>query len=284
MENIHGIVQLILNEEVSGAEIEMALSTIKKEEYTIPELLIQDYLRIKNRELRLESIGYTSKKEEISRIIEECTEYLTAMIELNKNKEIALSDRMATLIEKTVSSHYIIGREEKIYLAQEKEKIKSALNYQPSISTALIYISVLILSRIEMIKIEKSILDLPQDTLDSTSYSSTPRPISVNKITNPNHSIRITGHTTTEDIQNMLRRDNSYTMTIEQYGERMMKMMEEQGISLKPSTLSMEEPQDTDILTDLDTVITSDADKEIERQNKEKDESIYGDGNRIGRK
>ncbi|EHY66895.1 hypothetical protein NERG_00535 [Nematocida ausubeli] len=283
MENIQDWVQLVIKEEVSVREITNALETEKIEAQSILEILFLDYLKIKKRELNLETIRYADKKTEITRVIEECTEYLKAMQELARNKEISMGDKLSMLIEKTVESGYIIKREEKIYLSQEKERIKNKLAEAPSIGIALVYISISLLTRLEMIKIEKSILELPQDTQEGKSPSKTTMPLSVHKVPTSSHPIRITGQTSQEDIQNMLRQENSYTMTIEQYGERMMKIMEDQGLSLAPSEVASNEPEDADILADLEPAIKK-AQKEQERQKKEKDDLCYGDGNRIGRK
>ncbi|KAI5132266.1 uncharacterized protein NESG_02454 [Nematocida ausubeli] len=283
MENIQDWVQLVIKEEVSVREITNALETEKIEAQSILEILFLDYLKIKKRELNLETIRYADKKTEIARVIEECTEYLKAMQELARNKEISIGDKLSMLIEKTVESGYIIKREEKIYLSQEKERIKNKLAEAPSIGIALVYISISLLTRLEMIKIEKSILELPQDTQEGKSPSKTSMPLSVHKVPTSSHPIRITGQTSQEDIQNMLRQENSYTMTIEQYGERMMKIMEDQGLSLAPSEVASNEPEDADILADLEPAIKK-AQEEQERQKKEKDDLCYGDGNRIGRK
>ncbi|KAI5160344.1 hypothetical protein NEAUS03_1098 [Nematocida ausubeli] len=283
MENIQDWVQLVIKEEVSVREITNALETEKIEAQSILEILFLDYLKIKKRELNLETIRYADKKTEIARVIEECTEYLKAMQELARNKEISMGDKLSMLIEKTVDSGYIIKREEKIYLSQEKERIKNKLAEAPSMGIALVYISISLLTRLEMIKIEKSILELPQDTQEGKSPSKTSTPLSVHKVPTSSHPIRITGKTRQEDIQNMLRQENSYTMTIEQYGERMMKIMEDQGLSLAPSEVASNEPEDADILADLEPAIKQ-AQKEQERQKKEKDDLCYGDGNRIGRK
>ncbi|KAI5139113.1 hypothetical protein NEAUS04_0167 [Nematocida ausubeli] len=283
MENIQDWVQLVIKEEVSVREITNALETEKIEAQSILEILFLDYLKIKKRELNLETIRYADKKTEITRVIEKCTEYLKAMQELARNKEISMGDKLSMLIEKTVESGYIIKREEKIYLSQEKERIKNKLAEAPSIGIALVYISISLLTRLEMIKIEKSILELPQDTQEGKSPSKTTIPLSVHKVPTSSHPIRITGQTSQEDIQNMLRQENSYTMTIEQYGERMMKIMEDQGLSLAPSEVASNEPEDADILADLEPAIKK-AQEEQERQKKEKDDLCYGDGNRIGRK
>ncbi|KAI5189641.1 hypothetical protein NEMIN01_0594 [Nematocida minor] len=274
------IVKIILKDSPGAGEIDGMISLLQTIEHsTIPYSLILDYLKVKSSELSIEKVRYNDKKLELSRILSEYIDYLTNVLELHKNKEIVFSEKVKALVEKAVNSQYIT-REDKLYLASEQKRVKESLMYQCSINSILIYISIYLVGHMEILKIEKNILELSQETCDEHAAGEKKR-MSIYKVGNTPHPIRITGRTTQEDMKSMLTPTNGPSMSIEEYGERMVKMMEAQGISMDPPALgSAPEPDDSDLLNELNV-------QEIEelRKTQEKEEHIVrGDGNRIGRK
>lgn len=269
------ILEIVTDEEVTNTRIEKIIEEIKGEENSsFGKLLLLDYLKARKTEIVIEKMTYSDKKKEINRVFTEYMNYLSSIQELYKNKEIFIGDRLYTLIEKSINSQHIT-REEKVYLSEEKDRLKDSIIYQFDMNKILLYISVSLIKRIEIIKIEKNILDLTGDCLgESASDGVEKRPLYINTIKNTDHPIRITGRTTTKDIQDMLTPSNSYSLSIEEYGERVLKLMEGQT---EPETAA-ENEEDSEILNEL-TV-----ENEKERKKQESNESFYGDGNRMGRK
>lgn len=279
MEDTTNMVRVVLNERATGAEINEVIESLEMaEKPTIVYSLVLDYLRIKSSELQIEAVQYYEKKREVNKILSEYNTYLVNILELEKNKEITVADRLRMLVERSVNSG-CITRENKIYIGEEQQKARKSIENEFSINNLLIYITTCLLGRIEVLKIEKNILEIAQDEIEDIDRDSpgARRNISVYKVEGNIHPIRITGRTTQEDIRKMLTPTNTPTMSIEQYGERMMKMIGEQQITEQ----KIEEKSESE---DLSNEISVQEIEEVRKKKEKEEEFHYGDGNRMGRK
>lgn len=281
MKDTASIVRTILSENPTEEEIDKLVNKLE-DKVTIEYSLLLDYLRIKSTEICIETVKYIDKKTEIDRIVAEYTEYLRNILELEKNKNISIVERTKRLIEKSVNSDHIT-REDKIYIGEEKERVKRSVISHFSIKNILIYISMSLLGKIEILKIEKNILSISYNPKEDINHPSetTNRKMTVYKLEGTAHPIRITGRTTQEDLRKILEPTNSPTMTIEQYGERIMKIVElEQKQQKQTAPQEKEQTSEEEFLSELSINETEET-----RQKKEREEDTQlGDGNRIGRR
>ncbi|KAH9386452.1 uncharacterized protein NEMAJ01_1348 [Nematocida major] len=283
MEDAAQIVKIITKEEASCVEIDAFLQRMQAQEsFSIPQSLLVDYLKARSREVVMEGKRHCEKKAEIARVYAEYTQYLTSVLELHDNKEIFMGPRVRSLVQKSISSQYIT-REDKLFLLEERKSAHDSLLFQFDMNKALVYVCVHLVGRMEILRIEKSLLELSPDAPGESAPSTEPRKsMFVQKVpSTAAHPIRISGRASHSDIQAMLAPENGPSMSIEQYGERMLKQMEKMGLSIEPVVQSASTaPEDEDLFNEE----SMQHDTEEERKKKEKDQLHYGDGNRLGRK
>ncbi|KAI5181491.1 hypothetical protein NEOKW01_1672 [Nematocida sp. AWRm80] len=195
--------------------------------------------------------------------------YISLLTDILKDTDIQIKVKLKDTIVTISKLNYNIPREEKIYLNKIKNKLINKVVDECDILTLII------IELIETINIKQIEETIKKDKLPEDKDINTDKKLTITKIQNVNTPLTI-GRVSRKEQESILYTKPGYTMTIEEYGDKIKKLMDQTN-----------QTQITQSTTDTteDSPEENSSQEEYLRIVKEKEEYISpGDGNRLGTK
>ncbi|KAI5184753.1 hypothetical protein NEHOM01_0355 [Nematocida homosporus] len=253
-------------------------SSVLEEEEDVLFAVILAYLKIRELELDSDKVAYDKRRDRVEEIYVKYLKFLQDLVDCRLESELPDTAKLWGIVEEVVKTK-VVTREDKVYLYNQKKIYREKLLNDFRVDWLVVFAALEATRKIEVLHIEKNILSLSEQEIRVADHQKTP--LNIQKLNHVNHPVRLTARTSKEDMQRLLTPTNAPTMTIEEYGDRMLAQMKQQGLAIPSSTNPILQEIDSESESgDISIEAT-----EAERKRKEQDPGLVtGDGNRMGRK
>ncbi|KAI5188525.1 hypothetical protein NECID01_0138 [Nematocida sp. AWRm77] len=260
--------------DIEGISAGLAQCTAVEEESPLLVSLLRDFMEAQRQEMAAEKLPYTSKLSVLEQVQKKYSVFLSNILEMKSQLGIPVGLSLSKILEKSKNNAFI-SREDKLLLHQKKACLEEEVAETQSLGHALAYLALCVLQKIEIIGIEKKLMEVSSQVPEPSPHKASP--LYLHKITSLSRPVHLTGKVPSKEMQKLLSQENGPSMSIEEYGERIKALLDKQE-EARPRSIDASSEEETDSCSS-DTKT-----RKLRRKEDSTEDIFYGDGNRMGKK
>lgn len=211
------------------AEKEVARLVEKSEEdEALLFSVILEYIRARREEAAFQNFPsqVPERKERVSLVLSLYLHFLRDILECIEKKEIEANKNIESAISRARSEHAgKPSREDKISMHRQILALHSEVKEDCQIESLLKFAALDASRRVHILREEARVIaELRPESTEEVEH----RPLQVHKVLASSHPARISGSLLPQDINNLLHQKNGPSISIEEFGERIMRALEKE--------------------------------------------------------